>query len=662
MIAVLTHVLLATCVVEGSLLSPEGRPVPEVEVVHAASGEVLAQTAADGSFRVEAKGGDDGTTVLEFRHEDWLTVVQRYACGDHGVEQLISPRVYSLNPFRISAGRLESTYERSSIREEAVFDTVVPEDAEGGGATLAQAVQQLPGVGAIGRDGLTSSPTIRGMGRDRALILLEGVRLSSDRGVGPSGSFLDPFLLDEVTIVRGAAGVAYGSGAIGGVIATELGGAGDRPKGAVRVAGNTNGSGQLYAGRVSGFGRGAWRVGAGGFFRTTDDYEFPSEGDLPGGDAINSGFDSYGGRVTAERDWRGGRLRVSGLATSAEDIGRPLTRDDRLDTIEVEEHQLAAVRFARGDGHERMEWSAGVHLPRTINRTERFDGGGVRTRTGRTTNDSVDGSLSFLVERPRRGQGSWLFGADHFSRWAVDAVESNVYDPGSPGETSSSVQLIANGKRADTGLFLATKTPVRHLGEAVAAVRLDWVQRKADGQESFSKFAPSLHVGVVHPMSERWAVSGSVGRAFRAPRIQELYFEGDRPGGSRLANPDLEPEIAWTGEGGVRWAADGFSFDGTFWGMKVDDLIVQLPVDADGDTLRNVNESTGRLWGGEAAFRWRHADGRAHASLAYALLHGENEDGNPLPDVPSGELRLAGDATVRAGGAKTPLPGGLDEK
>jgi hemoglobin/transferrin/lactoferrin receptor protein len=674
-IAALSHLLVAACVVEGTLLSMDGVPVPQVEVVRATSGEVLVHTAIDGSFRVETP--DEEGIVLEFRHEDWLTVVRRFSCGQPGVEARISPRVYSLDPFRVSAGRLEATYGSSAVREEDVYETVSPEDAEGGGATLAQAVQQLPGIGAVGRDGLTSSPTIRGMGRDRTLMLLEGVRLSSDRGVGPSGSFLDPFLVDGATIVRGAAGVAYGSGAIGGVIATELGGAGETPAGALRVAGNTNGSGRLYAGRASGFGRGAWRVGAGGFFRTTDDYEFPADGDLPGGDAVNSGFDSYGGRLTAERDWHGGQLRISGLATSAEDIGRPLTRDNRLDTIEVEEHELVAVRFARGEERRRLEWAGGVHIPRTINRTERFDDAGVRTRTGRTTNDSVDGTLSFLSERPRRGRGTWLVGADLFTRSNVDAVETNVYDPGSPGETSSTVQLLSNGRRVDVGTFLATKTPVRHLGEAIAAVRLDWVKRAVDGEDSFSKFAPSLHVGIVHPMSERWALSGSFGRAFRAPRLQELYFAGDRPGGTRLANPGLLPEVAWTGEGGMRWATDTFSFDGTAWGMRADDLIVQLPVDAAGDTLRNVNESEGRLYGAEAMFRWRHADGRAQASVAYAYTHGENKHGEPLPDIPTGELRVAGDwavwgrpdvravtlrAAVRAGGAKTPLPDGLDEK
>lgn len=678
MIAALTQLLVATCVVEGTLLSTGGVPVPEADVVHAESGEVLGRTALDGSFRVEAPDAD-GATVLEFRHEEWLTVVRRYDCGAHGVEARVSPRVYSLNPFRISAGRLEPTYERSSVREEDVFDTVELADAEGGGATLAQAVQQLPGIGAVGRDGLTSSPTIRGMGRDRTLLLLEGVRLSSDRGVGPSGSFLDPFLLDDIVIVRGAAGVAYGSGAIGGVIAAEVGGAGEEPEGAVRVATKTNGGGQAYAGRLSGFGRGAWRVGAGGFFRTTDDYEFPSGDGQPAGDAVNSGFDSWGGRATAERDWRGGRLRISGVATSAEDIGRPTSREGRLDTIEVEEHQLAAVRFARADGDRRLEWAAGVHLPRTVNRADRFDDAGVPTRTGRTTNDSVDGSLSFLVERPHRGgkNGSWLVGMDLFGRWGVDAVETNTYDPGSPGETSDAVNLISNGKRLDVGAFLATKTPVKHLGEAIGAVRIDRVTRSADGQEEFSKFASSLHVGVVHPMSERWAVSGSFGHAFRAPRIQELYYEGDRPGGSRLANPGLEPEKAWTGEGGVRMATDTFAFDAAVWGMQADQLIVQLPVDAAGDTLRNVNQDEGRLWGVEAMLRWAEARDRAHASLAYAYTHGENGDDVALPDIPSAEVRLAADATVwgrpetravtlraavRAGSAKKPLPTGTEEK
>ncbi len=185
--------------------------------------------------------------------------------------------------------------------------------------------------------------------------------------------------------------------------------------------------------------------------------------------------------------------------------------------------------------------------------------------------------------------------------------------------------------------------------------------------------APSLDIRVLYPLNAGWAVSAGLGRAFRAPRIQELYFAGDRPGGSRLANPDLQPETAWAGEGGLLWGRGALSVSVTAWGIAAADFIAQLPVDAAGDTLRFENVTRGRLFGAEASFAWKLGDERASLEAAYAYLHGEDDNGDPLPDIPSSELRLAGalrlagtapapraraTASLRFGAAKTPTASG----
>jgi outer membrane receptor protein involved in Fe transport len=283
----LAPTLLAACLVQGDVASFRGAPLPDIEIVHARSGEALGVSRADGSFAIEAPDSPDGEVVLEFRHEDWLTRVERFRCGGLASVRL-APRVYEMEFFEVSATRLERSWESTpeSVQELDEGEVV---RAAGSSPSLAQAVQQLPGVGAVGRDGFTSAPTIRGMGRDRSLILLEGVRLSADRGVGPSGSFLDPFLIRDVAVVRGASGVAYGSGAIGGVLSVGLGPVSEERSVAGRLESATNGDGRLVAGRLGGaLGRG-WRGAVGGFARAADDYSFPA-GDGPrAGDARNTG-------------------------------------------------------------------------------------------------------------------------------------------------------------------------------------------------------------------------------------------------------------------------------------------------------------------------------------------------------------------------------------
>ncbi len=643
-----------------------GDPLAGIEVLHAESGVLLGLTGPDGSFEVEAPETGTGEVVIEFRHADWLTAVERTTCDGQMAVGLF-PRVYALEGFQVSATRLERSYETSPVRVETLDDGEIA-DAAGSSPSLAQAIQQLPGVGALGRDGLTSAPTIRGMGRDRSLLLFEGVRLSADRGVGPSGSFLDPFLVRDVSVVRGAAGVAYGSGAIGGVVSVGLGPVGDGAGVAARLEGTSSGDGRLVAVRGRRAVGAGWRAAGGAFARVADDYAFPAGDALPKGDALNSGFENRGGMVVAERSFGRGALRLAALGSDADDIGRPTTKPGRLDTIEEENHWLTAVRYSEVDERERTELSLGIHRPRTVNRGERFDLEGAHTRISHLENVSTDVSFSSLVERPQVS-GSWLAGLDGFYRGGARATETTVrYGDGGVGATQMA-ELIEDGRRVDVGVFAGWKRPIGYLGEFRLAGRLDWAHRGATDRSSLSQVSPSFTAGGVFPISPTWALTSSAGRSFRAPRIQELYFQGDRPGGSRLANPNLSPETAWSLEGGVRWATQPWSAEGAVWGIAATDLIVQLPVDAAGDTLRYENESTGLLGGVELACSWRPEGGAAEASISYAYLTGENESGDPLPDIPSGELRITGSARVwrdgdrsarvssalRAGGAKTPL-------
>src|SRR5688572_25900391 len=135
---------------------------------------------------------------------------------------------FQLPEIEVTATRLETDPRRNAARVET-FEQETLDEASNSSATLSEWISAAPGVGALGRDPFTSAPTIRGLGRGRSLVLVEGVNVSSDRGVGPNLSFVDPALVGRVDVVHGASGVAYGSGAMGGVMAVELGMAGTAP-------------------------------------------------------------------------------------------------------------------------------------------------------------------------------------------------------------------------------------------------------------------------------------------------------------------------------------------------------------------------------------------------------------------------------------------------
>lgn len=578
---------------------------------------------------------------------------------------------FTVDPVLVIAAPLELSWKGSAQR----VKTLMPEDVRSAAAGLpsvSEAIQQLPGVGAVGRDGFTSAPTIRGLGRDRSLLLLEGVRLSSDRGVGPSASFLDPYLIGGVQIVRGTSGVAYGSGAMGGVVLLDLPSPAARSEFIARASGSSNGGGSAGAISAAGpIGRG-WRAEVGSALRRQGDYRFPDGEGLDEGTAVNSELRSGGGSLVLERPSGTRLLRIAVIGTAADDVGRPTSSAQRRDTITDEDHLLASARLTDTSSIGRSEWTLGLHRPRTVNRADRMNETGGVTRTTSTENTSVDATGIGRIER-KRGAGTWLAGVDVFTRWNVDAVETRVDIPDAEPSVETSTDLVENARRADVGAYVGWKRPLRYVGEVLVTGRLDYAGRSAVRRREASWVAPSLDVRVIYPLTAYWAASAGLGRAFRAPRIQELYFAGDRPGGSRLANPDLQPETAWAAEGGLLWGRGSLSASVTAWGIAAADFIAQLPVDAAGDTLRFENVTRGRLFGAEASLTWAPRGGSGSLELSYAYLHGEDEDGIPLPDIPSGEaravgrLRLAGSAqdpralataTFRFGAAKTPVPSG----
>src|SRR5688572_19392338 len=82
---------------------------------------------------------------------------------------------------------------------------------------VAQAVENVAGTATVS-EGHAAVPAVRGMAGGRTLILIDGARVTAERRVGPSATYLDPASLEGIEIARGPGSVAYGSDAFGGVV------------------------------------------------------------------------------------------------------------------------------------------------------------------------------------------------------------------------------------------------------------------------------------------------------------------------------------------------------------------------------------------------------------------------------------------------------------
>lgn len=103
----------------------------------------------------------------------------------------------------------------ATIVEQVNHDEVLSK----GGANIADALRDAPGVAGTGFAAGASRPVIRGMDSQRVKLVENGLSSSDVSDVGPDhGVPIDPLAAQSIEVVRGAATLRYGSQAIGGVV------------------------------------------------------------------------------------------------------------------------------------------------------------------------------------------------------------------------------------------------------------------------------------------------------------------------------------------------------------------------------------------------------------------------------------------------------------
>lgn len=93
--------------------------------------------------------------------------------------------------------------------------------AETRGQSLGEALKAATGVTTLQTGSSIAKPVIHGMHSNRVLILNNGIRQEGQQWGSEHAPEIDPFMAQKLTVIKGAAGVRYGSDAIAGVIMVE---------------------------------------------------------------------------------------------------------------------------------------------------------------------------------------------------------------------------------------------------------------------------------------------------------------------------------------------------------------------------------------------------------------------------------------------------------
>jgi hemoglobin/transferrin/lactoferrin receptor protein len=444
-------------------------------------------------------------------------------------------------------------------------------------SSIADGLRDVPGLQFAGgprRSGQV--PTLRGLGRENVLILLDGAR-QSFLSAHDGRFFLEPDLVGRAEVVRGPASALYGSGAVGGVLAFETVDADDLlqsdENAGARIRAGYQSVNQETSGNVTVFGRNDTVDGLASLtLRQSSDIALGSGADLPSDDDILSGLLKGSWKATDALTLEGSWQRFANDAVEPNNGQGTNGLEDGAANVD-KEIVSDTLRLA------------GVFDPDT----DLIDGQVTAYRTV-THLDEFDDSVPQLLTREVETNGVSLRNASRFTLGGLEltaTVGGDWFEDKQVGTDDQTEDRsrggVPDGESSFIGAFAQLETvigrPLGLPGELIVipGIRYDEFRNSSDDAGTNNKDeAISPRLAVSYGPSDWLRVFGSYSEGFRAPSLNELFLDGlhfslphpvlfnpmGRPpslafvNNNFIPNPDLEAERAETLEGGL-----GFDFE-----------------------------------------------------------------------------------------------------
>ncbi len=627
---------LAVTPAEFRLTNADGKPVPRgrVSVVGRA---YSTPTGNDGSFRLDPLPPLPFELGVADETGTWLGLVR--------VDRLEGTPPWTLRlsaspkaEVTVAAGLAPATLGPPAAAPTLVSRVEMDDKAP---ARLADALQDIPGTGRL-EEGQSVVPTVRGLARARVQLLVDDARVTAERRAGTSATVLDPFILENVEMVRGPGSVAYGSDALGGVVhaRTRLPEPGAGAGGRFALSGEAGGSKALTGGVEASFPVGPAGLLVAAHQRSFSDYSAPS------GTVDNSSARDRGFLLRALVPVGSVSLTAGVELDQGREIGKPSTDANVTRAFYPAEN---SYRFTLGAdlgavaGFSSVEIRSFVGRYQLITDRDRLATPVQPRKISEADVAANDASLRVLASCPLLA-GSFRVGADVNSRYGLNAM--NYYtDFNAAGQPTvvTTETAVDSADRLDLGLFVETEQPLaRDLLSLSLGLRGDSVKTSNTGgyfgDRSTSNGAFSGFAALTLTPASGWSVTGQYARGFRDPLLSDRYFRGVSGRGFVVGNPDLDPETSdqWDlavrySSGPVRLAAYGFLY-------RIADLIERYQ---SGSDFYFRNRGMEELKGAELEATTDLGPGLS-ARLGAMWIEGRIlDDGSPAGDVPQNNVSLS---------------------
>ena len=451
-------------------------------------------------------------------------------------------------------------------------------------ANLAEAIEDVEGVDVRGGNGKTGglNISIRGMGSENTLILIDGKRQNSSGNNTPNGfgetnnNFLPPLsAIERIEVIRGPMSTLYGSDAMGGVVniitkkvANEwTGNIGiDRTFNESSQFGDSNTVNTYISGplvkdklglslRASHYDRDASNIKYGDGAEVSKRGKSPVEGkNYAVGAKLNftpvDNHDFYFDAYSSRQKYNNDKSQLGDLNTAKSSKGY----DDRL-RFEKEQYTL---------GH-----------------MSRFDIGTLESSILRSETETIGRLIPGKIGQSYVGMPTIVAGEKRElkntdtvldTKFVTDLVNKNIITVGGQfWKSEFNDGLVEDKFKQDMwALFMEDEISIT---DSLAFT----LGGRYDHHDKFGgNFSPRAYA--VYSANDNWTVKGGVSRGFKAPQVQALHdgINGATAQGAQLSigNPDLKPEKSTNYETGVYYNADnGFLANATVFFNKYEDKI-----------------------------------------------------------------------------------------
>jgi iron complex outermembrane receptor protein len=506
----------------------------------------------------------------------------------------VEPSATNLDAVVVTATPLRSSAESLAQPVEVLYGTELENRKA---SNLGDTVNKLPGVQTTYFGTGVGRPIIRGQEGPRVQVLSGGLgsldvsTVSADHAVT-----IEPFLADQIEVLKGPANLLFGSGAIGGAVNVVDGRIAERlPEeplsGRAEIRGNTVNDERTGMFRLDGV-NGNWVLHVDGLVRSTDDYEIPGFAAIPEvhdeegheedeheeeeeeqqfGVLGNSSIKTRAGAVGAT--WLGERGHFGlALSTYRTNYGIPGGAHAHEEEHEGEEHEEeeegeeeeGAVRIDMKQN--RTDLRAGINNPlpflQSVNVRAAYNDyehleleGGLPATL--FTNKGYEGRLEAVqVERNGwRGAFGLQFGHTDFA-----AIGDEAFVPPAQSQT--------------LGVFVIQEKDFGPWKLELGA-RQERAELEAQGQQQRSFDATSLSTAAIWRLNPVFDLRLGLDHSERAPTNEELFSFGEHVATQsiEIGDRDLETERGLRGEIGLHAHTDRSDFKVAVYQTRYKDYV-----------------------------------------------------------------------------------------